>query len=130
MRLTSNRLQTNSQTDGDSRSTRLPVGLIQEKLSRDQTSTLTTIIAFKARRPCLLITRTTRINCGVANLLSVSLVSKRERERVSTSSRMECTCVVSSRQQALECDGCSRWCHRTCQRGKSCAVFMLLQILT
>ena len=38
-------LQTNSRTEGDSGSTRLSV--VQEKLSADRTSTLTTIIAFE-----------------------------------------------------------------------------------
>ena len=93
------------QTDYRPARERRPV--IQEELSRDQTSTLTSttiIIAFevaahRAMPPS--VTCTTGINCDI-DLISVSFVSKRE--RVSKSSFTECTRVVSSRQRALECD--------------------------
>ena len=30
---------------------------------------------------------------------------------------LSCGLVVSGRQQALQCEGCERWAHRTCDGG-------------
>ena len=30
---------------------------------------------------------------------------------------LKCTKIVTKRQQAIECDDCSQWCHRTCGTG-------------